>query len=214
MNNSLYDAENQNSLSRSEIKELLGERFSRVIEMRLNGETFKKIGMEIGVSPCRASQIYQSAERKLRRLKSDEGWFEKLPARVANCISMAGIKTEEECRAAIVSGELTAKGKYMGRPLNGFGKKSFTCVCKRLNISPHDIFNSDDQTTLEIDMHLHQIDHLKTELKNMRKTLWAIIISNGGKLKIDVGNLMRVMDDNKIETWTEDHGHTIWYKAH
>ena len=108
---------------------LLSERYARALAMRREGFTYKKIGIELGVSRARASQMVQQAEQKLEK-QNNYGDFKYLSVRARNCLLGAGYKTKEQVFQAVINGEIHTGSNS----IQNYGKRSHLEVCEWLGI--------------------------------------------------------------------------------
>lgn len=47
-----------------------------------------------------------------------------------------GFKSEEECKKAVRTGDLTPAGKYKGKWIDNFGRETFLQFCKIFKVHP------------------------------------------------------------------------------
>lgn len=99
----------------------------KALDMRNQGNTFKKIGAALGVGACRAREIYLSALREQNRPNHD---FDVLSRRAANCLRDFGIEDRGSALAAVNSGALHHKNK----DCRNYGRMCHKEVCAWLGI--------------------------------------------------------------------------------
>lgn len=121
---------NTHAQSESELCEILGARFAKVLMMRRENKTLSEIGAHIGVSKERVRQIIAKSERIIRR-KSGGGIrnLSDFSTRARNCFINAGYSKEEQIINDIKTGKITPAS------MPGYGLKTHLEVCEHLKIA-------------------------------------------------------------------------------
>ena len=110
--------------------ELLGERLTRVIQLREHQDkTFKEIGQAIGCCSGRAQQLYHHAKRKQEyHAKGDNQLYYGLTVRAANCLYNANITEKSQVAQFVAEGRL--------KKIRNCGLKSQIEICKWAGVPP------------------------------------------------------------------------------
>jgi hypothetical protein len=114
--------------------ELLGERLTRVIQLREHQDkTFKEIGQAIGCGAQRAAQLYHTAKRRQERHAQGESAdpYYGLSVRTSNCCNNRNLMNREQIAAAIKDGTLHPRASAHCR---NFGWKSYKEIHKWLGL--------------------------------------------------------------------------------
>jgi hypothetical protein len=109
------------------------DRYADALKLRKSGETYKSIGLKLGVSVSRARQIVSKAENITRRKKSLE-WTKGLDTKLANTLIGEGFKSKKEVREAILNKRIGLNPASTKGTVFGIGPKYFEVLSEWVGV--------------------------------------------------------------------------------
>jgi len=109
-------------------------RHKKALKMRMDGKTYKEIGIALSVSVCRAREIVKKEERRITKPRD---WTTGLSTRTINALKNSGITSEDEAIKFLLSGNALEA--------QNFGKVSYAEAMEHFKIDIPTVEKSAEQ---------------------------------------------------------------------